>query len=210
MSNSFGPLQELHLGIVTENRDPDSRGRLKVRLLVADMEVWAMAMTASAGQGYGISLLPKINETVVLAFISPDLPIVLGAVWAGSSNFPSQGEQVEDRYLLRSPNGTQVLIDDQAQKLVLETPNGYHLTIDDQARSVTLEQGGQKIEMKDSGITVTSSAIVEVKASQVKVSAGMVNVDSGMSKFSGVVKCDTLISNSVVSSSYTPGAGNIW
>jgi hypothetical protein len=31
-----------------------------------------------------------------------------------------------------------------------------------------------------------------------------------MSKFSGVVQCDTLISNSVISASYTPGAGNIW
>ena len=42
------------------------------------------------------------------------------------------------------------------------------------------------------------------------MSAGMVTVDAGMSKFSGVVQCDTLITNSVVSSSYTPGAGNIW
>jgi hypothetical protein len=31
-----------------------------------------------------------------------------------------------------------------------------------------------------------------------------------MSKFSGVVQCDTLIASSVVGSSYTPGAGNIW
>jgi hypothetical protein len=33
---------------------------------------------------------------------------------------------------------------------------------------------------------------------------------AGMSKFSGVVQCDTLVTNSVVASSYTPGAGNIW
>ena len=31
-----------------------------------------------------------------------------------------------------------------------------------------------------------------------------------MSKFSGVVKADTVITNSVVGDSYTPGAGNIW
>ena len=42
------------------------------------------------------------------------------------------------------------------------------------------------------------------------LAAGMVQVDAGLSKFSGVVQCDTLISNAVVSSSYTPGAGNIW
>ena len=51
---------------------------------------------------------------------------------------------------------------------------------------------------------------VTVEASQVKVSAGMVTVDAGMSKFSGVVQCDTLIATSVISASYTPGAGNIW
>ena len=38
----------------------------------------------------------------------------------------------------------------------------------------------------------------------------MVTVNAGMSKFSGVVQCDTVISNSVMSATYTPGAGNIW
>ena len=38
----------------------------------------------------------------------------------------------------------------------------------------------------------------------------MVTVDAGMAKFSGVVECDTLVANSVVAASYTPGAGNIW
>jgi hypothetical protein len=42
------------------------------------------------------------------------------------------------------------------------------------------------------------------------VSAAMVTVDAAMSKFSGVIQCDTLISSTVVSATYTPGAGNIW
>ena len=49
-----------------------------------------------------------------------------------------------------------------------------------------------------------------VRASTVEVNAVMVTVNAGMSKFSGVVQCDTLISNSVVSATYSPGAGNIW
>ena len=44
----------------------------------------------------------------------------------------------------------------------------------------------------------------------VEVSAGMVTVDAAMARFSGIVKCETLISTSVISTSYTPGAGNIW
>jgi hypothetical protein len=58
------------------------------------------------------------------------------------------------------------------------------------------------------GVIVNSSAKVTINASIVAVSAGMVTVDAGMSRFSGVVQCDTLISNSVVSASYTPGIGN--
>ena len=49
-----------------------------------------------------------------------------------------------------------------------------------------------------------------MQASQVKISAGMVTVNAGMSTFSGVVKADTVITNAVISTSYTPGAGNIW
>ena len=65
-------------------------------------------------------------------------------------------------------------------------------------------------QLETSGITITASAKVKVNASTVEVSAGMVSVNAGMSKFSGVVQCDTLVSNAVVSASYTPGAGNIW
>ncbi len=49
-----------------------------------------------------------------------------------------------------------------------------------------------------------------VRASTVEVNASMVTVNAAMSKFSGVVQCDTLISNSVISATYSPGAGNIW
>ena len=38
----------------------------------------------------------------------------------------------------------------------------------------------------------------------------MVQVDAPMAQFSGVVKCETLIATTVVGTSYTPGAGNIW
>jgi hypothetical protein len=38
----------------------------------------------------------------------------------------------------------------------------------------------------------------------------MVNVDAAMAKFSGVVKCEVLLATTVVGTTYTPGAGNIW
>lgn len=38
----------------------------------------------------------------------------------------------------------------------------------------------------------------------------MVNVNTAIAKFSGIVKCEMLQTTAVVSTSYTPGAGNIW
>lgn len=213
MSHSLGPLHEMHLAQVTDSADPDSRGRLKVRLHSTGLDLWAPVVTLGAGAGYGVSVLPRVGEQVVLAFVSPEEPLVMGAVWSGASSTPEDASPVEERYLIRTPAGIQVLLDDggSAAKLKVETPAGYHLTIDEAGGGkVTIEKGGEKIEMSSSGISITTSAQVKVDAAQVKVTAGMVQVEAGMSKFSGVVQCDTLITNSVVSSSYTPGAGNIW
>lgn len=209
--HSLGPLHDLHLGTVLDNEDPESRGRIKVRLHASGLELWASVVVPSAGSGYGVSCLPRQHEQVVLAFVSPDLPMVLGAVWSGGSTLPAQAGPVEQRYLIQTPAGLKLLFDDQAARVRIETPAGHHLTIIDQGSgTVTIEKGSEKIEMAAGGITLTSAAKVKIQASQVEVAAGMVKVEAGLSKFSGVVQCDTLIANTVIASSYTPGAGNIW
>jgi phage gp45-like len=69
---------------------------------------------------------------------------------------------------------------------------------------------GNAVTLSAAGITITAAAQVQVSAGQLQIDAGMVTVNAGMSKFSGTVQCDTLIANSVVAQSYTPGAGNVW
>ena len=209
--HTLGTLNDLHLGTVLDNADPESRGRIQVRLHATGLEVWASVIVPSAGNGYGVSQLPRQNEQVVIAFINPNLPMVLGAVWSGGDSHPDEADPVEDRYLVQTPAGIKVLLDDQAPKVEITTPAGYHLTIDDQGSgTITVEKGSEKIEMNAEGITLTTPSKVTVEAAQVDVSASMVQVNSALSKFSGVVQCNTLISNTVVSATYTPGAGNIW
>jgi hypothetical protein len=57
---------------------------------------------------------------------------------------------------------------------------------------------------------VNSAAKVTINASLVEINSGVVNGNAAMTKFSGIVQCNSVISNSVVSGSYSPGAGNIW
>ena len=92
----------------------------------------------------------------------------------------------------------------------LRTRGGLEIVLDDKAGEVTISGQGSRIRIDASGITIQCAAKLELDATAVKVNASMLEVTAGMSKFSGLVQCDTLVTNSVVASSYTPGAGNIW
>jgi hypothetical protein len=58
-------------------------------------------------------------------------------------------------------------------------------------------------------VQVQAAAKVTINASVVEVSAASVTVNAGMSTFSGTLRADTIITNSVISASYSPGAGNV-
>jgi hypothetical protein len=73
-----------------------------------------------------------------------------------------------------------------------------------------VDSSGNSIKLESSGITINASAKVSVRASQVEVAAGMVEIDASITKFSGIVQCDTLVATTVMGASYSPGAGNIW
>jgi len=118
-----------------------------------------------------------------------------------------------NRKVLRSRSGIQITLDDQSgqESFVVEAPGGQKVVLKDGPGSSEIsDSNGNAVRFAAAGITVNAAARVTINASVVEVNSGMINVNAGMSKFSGVVQCDTLISNSVVSASYTPGAGNIW
>jgi uncharacterized protein involved in type VI secretion and phage assembly len=180
-------------------------------------EGWARLATMLAGNNRGTWFIPDVDDEVLVAFEhgDPRRPYVLGGLWNGRDSSPESMDGAGNNYkkVLCSRNGVKVTLDDQdgQEKLVLETPGGQKVTLKDGPGAVTVEDGnGNSVKLETAGITLTASAKVTVNAGQVAISAGMVTVDAGMSKFSGVVQADTVISNSVVSASYTPGAGNIW
>ncbi len=213
-NHALGSLQSLQLGEVTDNQDPDSRGRIKVRLLAAPMELWASVIAPSAGNGYGTAFIPRLNEIVVLAFVTPEMPLVLGSVWAGSSSTPQEASDPEKNYVIRTPANTVMDFNDDSSsgpKVQIKTQSGYNITINESnGGEILIERSDQSVKLSSSGIDITSSGQVHIQASTVTVDASMVTVNASMSKFSGVVQCDTIIATAVVGSSYTPGAGNIW
>ena len=209
--------------LVTDIKDPDGIGRVKVSLPWSPdggsngYEAWARVATLMAGNNRGSWFVPDNNDEVLIAFEAGDTrrPYVIGALWNGSDAPPESmdGAGRNDTKVLRSRNGVKVTLDDTQgqERFVAETPGGQKITLKDGPGSVEIvDSNGNSVKLESSGITINASVKVTVQASLMDVSAAMVTVNAGMSKFSGVVQADTVICNSIISASYTPGAGNIW
>jgi uncharacterized protein involved in type VI secretion and phage assembly len=209
-----------HVAVVTDLVDPDGQGRIKLTLPWSPdgkgerYEAWARVATLFAGNNRGSWFMPDSGDEVLVVFEGGDTrwPCVIGGLWNGKDAPPTGTDANNVKKIIRSRNGVLITIEDQSgqEKIRLETPGGCSVTLKDGPGSVEVQDSnGNSIKLETSGITVNASAQVKISASQVEVSAGMVTVNAGMSKFSGVVQADTVITNTIIAATYTPGAGNI-
>ena len=215
-------LYGVYPAVVSDINDPDGLGRVKVRLpwLPDDgtgYNVWARIATLMAGNNRGTWFIPDVDDEVLVAFEAgdPRRPYVVGALWNGKDTPPESMDGAGNNFVksITSRNGVKITLDDQdgQEKLILETPGGQKLTLQDGPGKVEIkDSNGNSITLDTGGISVVASVKVSVRASTVEVNASQVTVNAAMSRFSGVVQADTVISNAVISASYSPGAGNIW
>jgi uncharacterized protein involved in type VI secretion and phage assembly len=207
--------------IVTDLDDPSGHGRIRIRLPWTpdsgggDYDLWARMATLFAGNDRGSWFLPDVGDEVLVAFEHGDAarPYVLGGLWNGKDAPPVAATAQNNIKQIKSRNGIIITLDDsQGQEtLHLQTPGAQQITLKDGPGAISIEDSnGNSIKLESGGIIITAAAKVTVNAPQVEVSAAMVKVDAPMSRFSGVVQCDTLITTTCVATTYTPGAGNIW
>lgn len=210
------------LAVVVSVDDPQRMNRVQIRLVAhddaeqQDAALWARVVCPFAGSDRGAFLIPDVDDEVLVVFQNgdPSYPLVIGGLWNGASTAPAQiGSEGNRLKVIRSKNGVTVTLDDKSgqETFIAETPGGQKITLKDGPGSVTVEDSnGNSVELASGGMTVIAAATVKVQASKVEVTAGMVEVNTALARFSSVVQCQTLIATSVVSTSYTPGAGNIW
>jgi uncharacterized protein involved in type VI secretion and phage assembly len=214
-----------YLAEVVGVNDPEQLGRVQIRLLSfdgidgQDAPVWARVAAPFAGDQRGAFFIPDVGDEVLVSFVNGDsrLPVVIGGMWSGSADVPEQlggsGDRV-DRWTITGKAGTRVaIVEEQPSDATISftTPGGVSGELTDSGGGkIEFRIGGTSVTYDNQGVTVNTGMNVKVQATQVEITAAMVTVNAGMSRFNGVVQADTVISNSVISASYTPGAGNIW
>jgi uncharacterized protein involved in type VI secretion and phage assembly len=218
----YGAYPALVLDVV----DPDGEGKVRVSLPWSpdssgasggSYSAWARLATMMAGNNQGSWFIPDVGVEVLLIFLGgdPRQPCVIGALWNGQDAPPQAMDSAGQNNIkkLRSRNGVAVTLDDTqgAEALTLETPGGNTIVMQDGQGSITFaDSNGNSITLDASGITLNTSTQITLSASQTQVTSSLMTVNAGMSQFNGVTNHDTVMTNSIVAISYTPGAGNMW
>lgn len=192
-----GPGEGLVIGIVTDNQDPDNRGRVKVKypwLSEEHASDWARVVAVGGGRQRGVLFLPEVNDEVLIGFEQGDIshPYILGGLWNGKDSPPRPNAQllksgaVQQRVIL-SRTGHLILLDDaengggitiadrQGNQIVLDTGQNA-LTISTKGNitlssgtDLTLEAGG-KLTLKGMGVEVDGQAAsVDVRGTMINL-----------------------------------------
>jgi len=180
-------------GRVENNADPQGIGRVQVSCpaaLGAAARSWAMPCVPYAEPGVGLSILPPVGAGVWVEFEGgdPDHPIWTGFLWASPMTPPPAADDV----VLTSRAGHRLVLSGSRNEVTVSHPSGS---------SVKLDAGGR--------VEFIASGPIRMATSTVEVQAGLIRLNAGMVEASGVMKCDSLLANSVIASSYSPGVGNL-
>ncbi len=156
-------------GVVTDNADSSSRGRIKVRVpaVLGNLEAWAMPCVPYAGNGVGFYSLPTPGTGVWVEFEAgdPSYPIWTGCFWA-DNELPDQSDA---NIKIWKTDSLTLRMDDNNDEWKAESSAGAKVTISDDIKS----------EKGSSSHTVSSSSIVSESGSKVDVSSTSVNVNNG-------------------------------
>ena len=170
--------------VVTDNRDPQKLGRVRLRFpwLGDDSETWWARVSAPAAGGKrGVWLLPEVGDEVVVAFEhgDPRFPYVLGGLW-NKNDPPPEDTDADgvDHRSITSRSGHVVRLDDKdgderieiidktgKNRIVITAKdNGVEIAADGDIK-ITSTSGKVAIEGTDVEIKASGSATVKASGS---------------------------------------------
>jgi uncharacterized protein involved in type VI secretion and phage assembly len=169
-----GPrLYGVGVGVVTNNKDPDGLGRVKVKCpwMSDDHEsFWARVVTPMAGRDRGLYLLPEVDDEVLLAFEhgAPEYAYVLGALWNGKDKPPeSNANGTNDHRTLKSRSGHVIRLDDtdgNERIEILDKSGKNRIVIRTSQHEITIDAGSDIAVTARDGTLTLAGRSVEITA----------------------------------------------
>jgi uncharacterized protein involved in type VI secretion and phage assembly len=159
------------VGIVTNNKDPDGLGRIKVKfpwLSGEEESYWARVLTLMAGKDRGIYFLPEVDDEVLVAFEQGDMafPYILGALWNGKDKPPMKNDDGKNNQrIIKSRSGHMIVLDDTdgEEKIIIQDKTGKN--------QIVINSKENKMNIKvEKDLTIETKGKIILKSSDDDVS----------------------------------------
>jgi uncharacterized protein involved in type VI secretion and phage assembly len=177
-------------GVVTNNLDVMSEGRVQVRIpSVPAMEPWARVPAVGGGSGRGFIWIPQIDDEVLVAFAQndPSAAYVLGGLWSTSDRPPLT---VPTDFLIKrviktglaGGLGHEIELDDALQSITITSSTKQKITIDPLQIKIANTAGTLSIALDNATQTVTvqSALKIELKATQISLEGVQVDIKGAL------------------------------
>ena len=193
------------VGIVTNNKDPQDMGRVKLKFPWLDNSLeggWARLVGIGAGDNRGIFWLPEVNDEVLVAFEHGDFnhPYVIGSVWNGkdkppeTSNDAVKSGKVEVR-TIKTRSGHFIKLSDESGNQFIEIKDS------DGSNQIKLDTKNKKLIVKTTGdVEMESTGKTTIKSTSDVAIEGSTNVN---------IKASANISIEANASLTIKGTGNV-
>jgi len=138
-------LNEAMVALVTDNKDPDKLGRVKVKLPVmteAETSWWAPLIMLGASKNRGWFFIPEVDDEVLIVFEhgDPNRPIVMGSIWNGKDKPSDNNPGSNPRRVIKSREGSRVMFDDEKDLIFVEDGTGKgRITLDAANNKIIIE-----------------------------------------------------------------------
>jgi uncharacterized protein involved in type VI secretion and phage assembly len=171
------------MAIVTNNKDPDGLGRVKVMLpwLAERVESdWARVVSPMAGNSRGLYFLPEVNDEVLVGFEHgrPESLYVLGGLWNGKDKPPENNNDGKNNLrTIKSRSGHVIrlsdaqgdekieIIDKSGKNSIVVSTKDNTVTIAADA-DITVRSSKGALKLNGNGVEIRSQAGVKIEASQ--------------------------------------------
>ena len=214
------------LATVVSVQDPSNLNRVQVRVYdvdgITDQDgaVWARVAVPFAGNNRGAFFIPDVGDEVLVVYLC-GRPALSGRDRRAM-------ERCRTRRRTRSAaRATASIAGRSPAKPARRSPSSKTRParpFSSQLRANSREDDRfrrlDRIHRRESdfghdrqqGVTINApTAQVQVTAaSSMSVTAPQLNVNAAMATFSGIVQCQVMQATTVVGTTYTPGAGNVW
>lgn len=156
------------VAIVTDNDDPNSMGRVKLKFPWLDDSVvsnWARIVAPGAGKDTGVVWIPQVDDEVLVAFEHGDVnqPLVLGGLWNGVDTIPFDSSGLDAGKVtycgFTSRTGHKISFFESSNE------SSIHLLTKGGAVSVILDEQNKEVKVETTGkIVFDAQGDVEIKA----------------------------------------------